>query len=203
MNIASDNDIFRKLPVIETSRLRLRKLLLRDAADMFEYASLPEVAENLTWECHRNISDSLHYLRMILKQYEDNLPSPWGIVLKDNGKLIGTVGFNSVSYQNAFAEVGYVLSRHYWGNGLMSEALSEVVKFGFEVMNLNRIEATCNTQNRRSESVMKKCGFSFEGILRGRLLVKNKFLDLKMYSIMKSEYLKMKKSEDVVQNEKA
>lgn len=184
-------DIFSNLPTIETERLRLRKLSMRDASDVFEYASTPEVAEHVTWEYHRNISDSMHFLRVMIQQYQDGIPSPWAIVYKEIGKLIGTIGYHVWSIQNSHAEVGYALSKQYWNKGIMTEAFAEVMKFGFEKMRLNRIEATCKPANTASEKVMLKCGMQYEGIMRKRLFAKGEFHDLKLYSILKPDWEKL------------
>jgi [ribosomal protein S5]-alanine N-acetyltransferase len=189
MNNTFSKEIFRNLPIIETGRLRLRKLSMRDASDVFEYASIPEVAEHVTWEFHRNISDSMHFLRIMIQQYDDGIPSPWGIIDKEEGKLIGTIGFHVWSQQNAFAEAGYALSKQYWNKGLMTEAFNEVIKFGFEKMKLNRIEATCKPENTASEKVMTKCGMKYEGLMRKKLYAKSEYHDLKLYSLLLSEWV--------------
>jgi [ribosomal protein S5]-alanine N-acetyltransferase len=183
-------EIFSNLPVIETKRLRLRKLSMRDASDVFEYASIPEVAEHVTWEHHRNISDSMHFLRIMIQQYDEGTPSPWGIIYKEIGKLIGTIGFHVWSPQNSYAEVGYALSKDYWNKGIMTEAYAEVIKYGFERMKLNRIEATCKLANTASEKVMLKCGMEYEGIMKKKLYAKGEFHDLKLYSLLKSDWEK-------------
>ncbi|HEY3250348.1 MAG TPA: GNAT family protein [Ignavibacteria bacterium] len=179
------SDLFKNLPVIETARLRMRKLSMRDASDIFEYASVPEVAENVTWEHHRNLSDSIHFLRIITQQYEDGVPSPWGIIYKETSRLIGTIGFHVWNKPNFFAEVGYAISKNYWNQGLMTEALNAVLDFGFNRLNLNRVEATCKLHNAASEKVMIKCGMSFEGIMKKKLFAKGEFHDLKLFAITK------------------
>jgi ribosomal-protein-alanine N-acetyltransferase len=181
-------DIFKHLPVIETGRLRLRKLSMRDAGDVFEYASVEEVAEHVTWEYHRNLSDSVHYLRFITKQYEDGFPAPWGIVHKDLGKLIGTIGYHVWSLQSRYGEVGYALSKDFWNKGYVTEAFNAVIRFGFENMGLNRIEATCKMLNYASEKVMIKCGLNYEGIMKQKLFAKGEYHDLKLYSIVKQDW---------------
>ena len=181
-------DIFKNLPILQTERLRLRKLSMRDAADVFDYASVPEVAEHVTWEYHRNISDSMHYLRFITQQYQDGIPSPWGIIHKELGKLIGTIGYHVWSLPNGFGEVGYALSKDFWNKGYTTEAFEEVIKFGFERLKLNRVEATCKLANTASEKVMLKCGLSYEGILRKRLFAKSEYHDLKLYSLLRNEW---------------
>lgn len=187
--IVNYRSVFSDLPKLETERLLLRRLSMRDSNDVFEYASRPEVAEFVTWEHHRSISDSMVFIRSILNQYDEGVPSPWGIVLKQNTKLIGTGGFHNWSTGSKRAEIGYAISSAYWNLGYMTEALMEMIKFGFEVMQLNRIEAVCKTMNTASERVMQKCGMKFEGILRQHMFVKGTYHDLKMYSILKDEFV--------------
>lgn len=182
--------IFKNLPVLETERLKLRKLSMRDASDIFEYASIPEVAENVTWSYHRNISDTLYFLKYVTQQYKDGIPSPWGIVHKESNKIIGTIGFHIWVLAYKYAEAGFAISNKYWNNGYTTEAFKEVIKFGFQKLNLNRIEATCKLNNFASEKVMIKCGLTYEGIMREKLFAKGEFHDLKLYSILKSEWLK-------------
>lgn len=180
--------VFSNLETIETDRLKLRRMMTRDANDIFEYASDPEVAKYVTWEHHRSVADSLHFVRMILNSYNRGDPAPWGIVFKENNKLIGTGGYHWWLIEHGRAEIGYAISSRYWNMGIMTEALECMIKFGFEKMLLNRIEARCYIKNTASERVLQKCGMKFEGIMRESMFVKNEFQDLKLYSILKSEY---------------
>jgi ribosomal-protein-alanine N-acetyltransferase len=186
--VLNSDELFKNLPHLETERLKLRKLTIRDAGDVFEYASVPEVSLYVTWLPHRTIADTKSFLKHMLFQYEKGIPSSWGIVLKDTGKLIGTGGYLWWSTEHSKAEVGYVLSDKYWNNGYMTEALKKILQFGFETMNLERIEARCFVENMVSERVMQKCGMKLEGILRSSLFIKGVFSDFKLYSILKSEY---------------
>lgn len=111
-----------------------------------------------------------------------------GIEYKDTGKLIGTIDYISWNTQHKSAEIGYVLSQDYWGKGVMTEAAKEVIAFGFEQMDLTRIQAKCFAENIGSERVMQKSGMTFEGILRKSMFIKGAHRDLKMYSILKEEY---------------
>jgi ribosomal-protein-alanine N-acetyltransferase len=183
-------EIFGDLPQRETERLILRKMVLEDAQDLFEYASDPEVTEFVVWKTHTSIEDSLGYLRFKIEQYERKSVSEWGIVLKENKKFIGTCGFIMWDTSSSRAEIGYALSRKYWNRGLMTEAIREVLDFGFRKMGLNRIEARCMLGNDASEKVMKKVGMKYEGILREQMFVKGTFKDLKIYSILRSDYMR-------------
>jgi ribosomal-protein-alanine N-acetyltransferase len=82
----------------------------------------------------------------------------------------------------------------------MTEAFAEVIKFGFEKMNLVRIEATCKLPNTSSEKVMLKCGMQFEGIMRKKLLAKGEYHDLKLYSLLKTDWEKIKNGEQSEKN---
>lgn len=180
-------DIFTNLPTLETNRLILRKLTLDDAEDMFEYASDPEVPKYTTWSVHKSITDTKNFLEVIIEEYHNHEVSPWGIIHKADQKLIGACGFVNWLIDDDRAEIGYVLSRKYWRQGYMTEAISAVIDFGFRTMQLNRIEARCRIQNLASAKVMEKLGMKFEGILRQQMFCKGKYHDMKMYSILKGE----------------
>jgi ribosomal-protein-alanine N-acetyltransferase len=187
-NIIKPEDLFKNLPELETMRLKLRRLSMHDAGDIFEYASDPEVSKYVLWEHHRTIAESKSYLKHVLFLYDKGIPASWGIVHKEDNKLIGTGGFQWWSVSNSKAEVGYVISKLYWNKGYMTEALEEILRFGFEQMELQRIEAKCFLDNNSSERVMQKCGMKLEGILRSYKYVKGNFGDFKLYSILRSEF---------------
>jgi ribosomal-protein-alanine N-acetyltransferase len=173
------------LLTLETDRLLLRKMSMSDAADVFEYASNPEVAQYTSWSAHQTISDSQQFLESVIAKYAAGQPMDWGIAHKRDRKLIGTCGFASWAISHARGEIGYVLSRQYWGQGYMTEAVKAVISFGFHVMLLNRIQATCMLENVASARVMEKVGMQYEGILREYAFFKNQYLDLKLYAIVK------------------
>ena len=178
---------FHDLPELETGRLLLRKLRMTDAQDMYEYSRDPEVARHVLWDAHQSVGDSRGYLRYAVRQYRQDLPASWGIELKENHKLIGTIGFMWINRDHNSAEVGYSLSREYWNRGIMSEALSAVLNEGFMDLNLHRIEAQHEVDNPASGRVMEKCGMRKEGVLRQRLYNKGKFVDVALYAILKDD----------------
>jgi len=182
---------FKGTPQLETERLILRKLTPQDERDVFEYASDDEVTKYVTWETHKTIDDTRNFISFTLERYERDEAGEWGIVLKENSKLIGTIGIPGYSIKDRRAEIGYVLSRKYWGQGIMPEALRQVLKFAFEEMGLNRIECYHALGNEKSGRVMQKVGMSFEGIARERLYAKNRYWDNKQYAILKSDWIKL------------
>lgn len=180
--------MFGVFPELSTERLQLRRLELADAEAVFDYASDPEVARHVTWPAHRTVADSVDFIRHALERYEAGGVAPWGMVLKPSGQLIGTCDYTRWLPQHACAEIGYALSRAYWGQGLAPEAVGALIRFGFSRMQLNRIQAMCMAQNLASERVMQKVGMQYEGTLRQYLLVKGNYCDLKVYSLLRTEW---------------
>jgi ribosomal-protein-alanine N-acetyltransferase len=187
-----DESVFADLPALETGRLLLRRMRLDDAEAMFAYASDPEVTRYVLFETHRSIDDSKEFLRLATQGYERGDFGSWGVVLKDSGAFVGTCGVD-VNYapEHARAELGYVLSRDHWGRGLMTEAVRAVIRFGFGRMELNRIQARCIAENTASARVMEKAGMTYEGTLRESEFIKGAYRDMKLYSILRSEYRRL------------
>lgn len=181
-------DIFAKLPVLETQRLILRPLSPSDAQDMYAYARDPLVSRYVPWETHRSIEDSLAYLNTVAAAQAEGKPASWAVVSRTEGRMVGTAGFVWWEPAHSAAEIGYILSRHLWGQGLMSEAAKAVVDFGFSRMELNRIEARCVEENIASARVLEKCGMTLEGKLRDYLRIQGKLLTYRIYSILRREW---------------
>ena len=179
--------VFFHLPSIETDRLILRPLKMSDAADMFAYAGDEEVARHVMWDAHRSLADSRAFLRGAKRQYRLGLPASFGIVLRETGRLVGTIGFMWINTDHKSAEVGYSLSRPLWNKGLMTEALRAVLRFSFEALRLNRVEAQYEADNPASGRVMEKAGMRFEGVLRQRLYNKGRFVDIRLYAILRGD----------------
>ena len=181
-------NLFSNLPTIETKRILLRKMSLTDAKDMFEYAQDSQVSKYAGWNVHSSIQDSKLFLKHTINKYKKNHISSWGIVHKAEQKFIGTAGFTDWNLQHNYAEIGYTLSRKYWGKGYMTEVVNAIIYFGFRTMMLNRIEARCVIENIASARVMEKVGMKYEGILRQCMFMNGKYCNLKIYSILKEEF---------------
>ena len=175
---------------LTTPRLRLRKLAMRDAADVYAYCRDPEVARHVLWDAHTSIGESKAYIRYMLKKYRAGEPSSWGIELSSTGKVIGTIGYMWWQSENNSAEVGYSLARPYWNQGLMTEALAAVLGYSFESLALHRVEAQHELLNPASGAVMKKAGMQYEGTLRGRIYNKGRFVDVAIYAMLKEDWMK-------------
>lgn len=178
---------FSSLPVLQTDRLILRPLRRKDAADIFSYASDPEVSRYVLWDPHRSVSETRSYIRYILALYRRGLPSSWAVVHRETGRVIGTIGFMWYSEANSSAEVGYSFSREFWNMGIATEALREVISSAFGSLPLNRLEAQHDIRNTASGRVMEKCGMRREGILRQRVKNKNEYIDTVLWSVLRSD----------------
>jgi ribosomal-protein-alanine N-acetyltransferase len=179
---------FIAMPALETPRLLLRRIAMSDAQDLFAFGRDPEVARHVLWNAYESIAEARKYVRYLQRQYRSGEPGSWGIECKPHRKIIGTIGFMWRNCDHNSAEVGYSLSRAYWNRGIMSEALTETLRFGFETMGLNRIEAQHEFDNPASGRVMEKAGMRREGTLRNRLFNKGRYVDMVLYAVLRGEF---------------
>ncbi len=179
---------FSKMPTLRTERLILRSMRTSDAFDMYEYACREDVTEFLLWSPHSSVADTREYLAYIEKRYATCDFYDWAITLADSGKMIGTVGFTRIDLAHNIGELGYVINPDYHGMGIATEASAKIVNFGFDVLQLHRIEAKFMQGNDASLNVMKKLGMTFEGYHRDSMLVKGKYRTIGYCSIIANEY---------------
>ena len=182
-----EEPIFARMKGIRTERLYIRRLTMKDAPDMYEYSRDPEVARHVLWDAHRSVNETRAYVRYMLRKYRLGEPVSWGIEHLESGKVIGTIGFMWYQRENNSAEVGYSLSRAYWNQGLMTEALRAILKFAFAEMRLHRVEAQHEVENPASGHVMLKAGMRYEGTLRGRLFNKGRYVDVALYAMLRED----------------
>lgn len=181
------------LPELFTARLTLRKMLVSDARDMYEYAGRSDVTRYLTWNPHPDRTYTREYLQYIGTRYAAGMFYDWAIVYGAEEKMVGTCGFTSFNCPSDSAEVGYVLNPDYWGRGIAAEALSRVIRFGFEDLHLHRIEAKFMKGNDASLRVMERVGMTFEGFLREAMLVKGRYVTVGVCSILADEWKRNQK----------
>jgi ribosomal-protein-alanine N-acetyltransferase len=147
---------------LETPRLLLRAFREEDAADFFAYASVPGVGEMAGWNHHESMEDTHRVLGMFLE--EKNV---FALVHKEDGRVIGSLGLHvSHTAGTPFEplrskEIGYVLSKAYWGKGLMPEAVGEVIRYCFEELGAEVLTVGHFEGNDQSKRVIEKSGFTF------------------------------------------
>lgn len=180
------------LPVLETERLLLRPLANEDLEFIFSHFSNPLVTEYLMDEPPlENREQAQHIIDFYNRPGEKN-NSRWALVLKENQQVIGTIGFHRWEKPYFRSEMGYDLTPAYWGYGLMSEAIQAMLRFGFEQMGLNRIDALVYVDNPRSVNVLKKAGFQIEGCLRDYFCLNGVFYDHYYLSLLRRDWINNK-----------
>ncbi|MCC6146264.1 MAG: GNAT family N-acetyltransferase [Anaerolineaceae bacterium] len=179
---------FSRLPHLGTERLILRPVQLNDAPAVFKYSQDPQMTRYTRWMPHCRLEDSIFFIEQILAQYAAGKPAPWAVVLKEGKQMIGTTGFVHWSPIHARGEIGYAIGRQWWGNGYALEAARAALAFGFKTLRCNRIEAMCDVANLSSARVMEKLGMRFEGVLRQYLYMQDSHRDVRIYSLLFSEW---------------
>lgn len=164
-------------------------MTVRDAEAIFRIRGDYEVVKHNTGKAYISIDQAKALIEIIAEKYEEQKEIRWGITLKPDQTVIGMCGYNYWHREDFRASVGYDLARAHWGKGIMSEALGAVVRFGFEHMNLNRVEADVSAENPASVRVLEKMGFQLEGRQRQQYFQDAAFHDLLMYGLLRGEFL--------------
>lgn len=146
---------------LETKRLLLRAFRETDLFDFNAYASVPGVGAMAGWKAHRSVDESRH----VLKLFMDGKKT-FALELKATGKVIGSIGIEPLeaTLPQAFdnfrgRSIGYVLSRDFWGQGLVPEAVKAVVDYSFHDLGLDFLTCSYFLENLQSRRVTEKCGF--------------------------------------------
>ncbi len=186
----SDRFTFESMPRLESARLVLREAdASRDLDGLFELFADPEVARFTDTGPFTTIDEAVEVMAWIRDIFARQRGMRWVIApASAEERLIGTCGFNMWRTWNNSAEIGYDLARAHWGQGLMTEALNVVIRFGFERMGLNRVEADVTVGNDGSVKVLEKLGFHEEGVLRQRGFWKGDYHDLRLFSLLRADW---------------
>ncbi|HCC35760.1 MAG TPA: GNAT family N-acetyltransferase [Ruminococcaceae bacterium] len=179
---------FKPFPAFKTGRLWLRAAKRNDLNALFDYCSREEVARYLPWSAHENIETTRGYLNYLLRGYERGECMTWVIERNLDRRVIGTASFTTMEKDYKIASLGYVISSDVWGEGYAAEAAGVLIRYGFSVIGLVRIEASCMCENLSSARVMEKLGMSFEGTLRNGAYFKGAPHDVFLYALTKERY---------------
>ena len=178
---------------LETEKLLLRRLEIKDYKEAYDsFYGDKETARYSLWNEHKNSEFTKGLFQIWYKDYQNLDVYRWIIVLKKTNEIIGMINSQANKYEEYGAfELGYLLSRKYWNNNYMTEAIKRVIEFFMEDVEANVVYAECLSENKASERVMQKAGMIKEGILKNRVVNKEKRInDLISYSITKKDYKK-------------
>jgi ribosomal-protein-alanine N-acetyltransferase len=175
------------VPELATERLRLRPPVPRDAAALLSILGDPEVTRHHNMPTLTTLAEAQAALERLEQRYAARDTIRWAIELVGHGEMIGTVGLLRFDFEHGRAEVGYEIARRWWGRGLAPEAVAAVIRYGFSVLGLHRIEAGVLPGNDASVRVLQKLGFLEEGTRRDYLYFKGRFHSFRWFSLLEPE----------------
>jgi [ribosomal protein S5]-alanine N-acetyltransferase len=179
---------FDPFPVLETPRLVLRELVPSDADAVFRMQSDPEVTRYFGRDPDADMEQTFRRLQLVFDSIREHTGIRWGLTLRGDSTLMGTVGFWRWNKPHFCAEIGYELGPAYWNKGYMTEAISAALRFGFDHMELHRVEANIDPDNKGSRRVVEKLGFTQDALMRQNWYYAGRFIDSAIYSILKHEF---------------
>jgi len=186
-------DETRQYPSIETERLILRGFRNEDASEVQRLAGDKAVAST-TLRIPHPYEDGVaeKWIGTHREEFEQGKLVNFAITSREQGHLIGAIGL-TINKEHENAELGYWIGKTYWNNGYCTEAAKAILRYGFEVLGLNRIHAHHFKRNPASGRVLRAIGILYEGGLRQHLKKWDKFEDVEVYGILKADYETAKK----------
>jgi ribosomal-protein-alanine N-acetyltransferase len=178
---------FSPFPVLSTERLILRQVDENDATGIFTLRSDAEIMQFIDRPLAASIEDAFQLIQKINDSLTMNDGITWAITIKEDAVLIGTIGFWRIEKEHYRAEIGYLLHPSYHGKGIMREALSAVLDYGFKIMKLHSVIANVNPGNSASIKLLERNNFTREGYFKESYFYNGKFLDAAIYSILTKE----------------
>jgi ribosomal-protein-alanine N-acetyltransferase len=182
--------VFDSFPNLETERFLLREIQPSDAEAVFACFNDDEVTRFYDQPTFTAMEQAEKLILHMRQGFRDRRSIRWGITRKEDNWLLGTCGYNSWNRYARKTGVGYELAQPYWRQGVMTEVLTAVLTFGYQRMNLNRVEALVMPGNVGSEKVLVKLGFQCEGLLRQYAYFKDSFCDLQMFALLRQDWSK-------------
>lgn len=172
-------------PFLTTPRLTLRPLALRDTDAMFTMLSDDETMRFWDWPAFRDREVVNDVVAAQLRDVDAGTAMYWAVALTLDGPAIGSCDLSDIDRHHKRAEVGFLFSRAYWGNGYAREAMQAIVDFATEDLRIARLWARFHTGNAASQRLLERLGFSREGTLRGHILRDSARRDCEIYARMR------------------
>lgn len=175
---------------LETNRLLLRRINVDDIEEIIALRGNPKTMKYIPRPLVKTKEDALEHIALIETKIENNEGINWAITLKESPKLIGIIGHYRIKPEHYRAEIGYMILPKFNSKGIVTEAIKEVVNYGFNQMKLNSIEAIIDPENSASEKVLLKNGFVKEAHILENEFYEGKFWDSVIYSLLKKNHNK-------------
>jgi [ribosomal protein S5]-alanine N-acetyltransferase len=179
---------FNPFPILTTERLVLRRLTQADAEEVFNLRRDETLMKFVARPIAKTLEDALGLIRSVDEGIDKNQSINWGITLKGENKVIGVAGIVRTTPEHHRAEIGYLLAGEHHKKGIISEALKEILHYGFLSLHLHRMEAVTDPRNTASISVLKKLGFNMDGHFRENFLYEGDFLDSMHFSLLDKDF---------------
>lgn len=174
---------------IETERLTLRRFEFTDDDAMLKNWIADEKIQSLYSEPVYTTKEAVSgLLDKYISSYEKDDYYRWAIIEKSSGECIGQIAFFLVDGKNHFAEIEYCIGSEFQCRGYATEATKAIIRFGFEQMNLHKIQICTKTINKPSKRVIEKCGFTYEGTLRDYFYMNGDYVGRLYFSMLRSEF---------------
>jgi ribosomal-protein-alanine N-acetyltransferase len=179
---------FTHFPRLTTDRLVLRAIQPRDADALFPIFSDADAMQYYGHLPHQSLADTQALIAQIQARYAQRAALRWAITLAGDDRVMGSCGFHRFDDGFHRAETGYELQRAAWGQGIMAEAMTAILSFGFTELGLHRVEAIIDDANARSKGLLLKLGFTYEGALRERFRFGDRFEDEYFFGLLAHEW---------------
>ena len=175
---------------IETERLILRRFEYSDDDAMLKYWISDEKIQSLYAEPVYSTKEEVkELLDKYITSYEKEDYYRWAIIEKESGECIGQIAYFLVDNHHHFAEIEYCIGSAFQCKGYATEATKAVISFGFDQMNLHKVQISCKSINMPSKRVIEKCGFVYEGTLRDYFYLNGEYVSRLYFSILRDEYV--------------
>ncbi|MGG0176859.1 GNAT family N-acetyltransferase [Gottfriedia acidiceleris] len=173
----------------------LRMLNIDDAEEFYNLtiSSKNYLKEWLGWlDNIESVEDTAQNIKKRLKEFVENKGYPKSFAIIYRGQIAGSIGFNVIDKTSKIGEVGYWLGKQYQGKGLMTKALRTLINYGFEELDLNRIQIKAAVENKKSRALPERMGFRHEGIIRQAEWLYDHYVDHVIYGLLAVEWKQFK-----------
>ncbi len=174
-------------PTFDLGDVVLREKQESDIPDFFRYYSDPEVSKFILCEIPQTIEEATRELRYWRGVFYQNDGIYFAIADKRTNQMIGSIGLTSHNTYQSRIELSYDLACEYWLRGITTRAIDVVVKYAFETLRVNRIEASVSCSNIPSKNLLLKSGFTLEGTLRQHRYHRGGYVDVYFFSLLRSD----------------